>query len=438
MDLVQRSNRIVPMLDAEIRQVQLSILPVSPKWRYWRNLQDLVQYFYIGDVGCFVPEKKYNIHLKRALGSAQKRWVRYDWEVLPDPPIEFIIDRLIEISEVLDEEVGEWLKEQLYRALQIIPVPVLRQGGYGKLTRTVSGVLMYSILALDSDANAAQVRQRIFSALKGGMFFGLMYPLVDDVMDLPDLLSPIQKEEYARYITNLALGMTNEPDHDFPYDLQTHFCGCFRNLENLLEAPRFQELVKNMLVLHISQLEDGMKSSRYRYSDEDIYPPLILKAAYTRIIAAILGGFPIQDEFRNNMIKNGLGLQMVDDFRDFQKDLKRSQFTPFTHFHKFGNDDNVNPMLLYLASLQELMDRHGNRKSCSRQIVRRFSHAVRRFAQTHADDQMHGFLTLFLSDTPSLRRSVARLIRLSSRITDIDFQISDTMTKIAVTQAGRS
>ncbi len=307
-------------------------------------------------------------------------------------------------------------------AIDIIPEIILKEGGLGKLIWTMAGVIMYKLEKLQSLDKSPECITELLDAIEAGYNFGLTYPLVDDVLDSSHVLNDDEKTQYSSLVYSaLQRGFINEkdvPGHPIALELKK----AFDVLTELYPFEKNRDLYRALTNLHLAQIEEADRDFNKTYSDQDIYAPVIIKAAYTRIVTALMAGLDVTSEFVSKMMMAGLPTQLIDDFRDYPSDIKTGHFTPFTyyaHAHK-RQTGFTNPMLLYLASLNKIIGSHNNDQQVGRLLSRRFTQAVKQFSIYNGTENIKGFYDVFLPENPYIRKSITKIARYKESILDVE------------------
>jgi len=366
----------------------------------WEAVKNMVIYFYLHDRGENVKFKHVHKNLKIVSGNFWKTYLDKN-SIIHENPNAFSMDDHIDIwADITDilisRECSEWMKQKLKHALKIIPVDIIKEGGFTKVLRTIAGVLLFCITSLPEEQEDKSRKTEIFNAVKAGYYYGMMYPLIDDILDSNTVFSAGEKTQFNNIINNFVTGDLKEKPEFADNLLIMEVKNCFDGLVETLPDKSVAKVFNSLYMLYLSQTEDGKKELNGRYSDLDIYGPILIKAAYTRIIAASIAGIDITPSFKDRLFSQGLEMQLVDDFRDFTDDIKSGNFTPFVYYnHQDRNMNNINPMIVFLASLNDTIVNYNNNKQVQYVLAKRFSHGVKKHVLKSGKSDLSEFFSLF-------------------------------------------
>jgi hypothetical protein len=184
-------------------------------------------------------------------------------------------------------------------------------------------------------------------------------------------------------------------------------------------------------MLYLSQKEDGIKSFKNIYSDKDIYIPIIIKAAYTGIIAGLLAEIDINEDFTERVFSQGLEMQLVDDFRDYPHDLYHGQFTPFTYYASRENNKKMaNPMLVFLGSLSKTIENHDNNKRVKYMLAKRFGHGIKKHVLKNGNDSLDDFFTMFPLGSKKLELIIQSIANNKDKINNLSVIIVPVISNL--------
>jgi geranylgeranyl pyrophosphate synthase len=252
----------------------------------------------------------------------------------------------------LNQEHIQWLEEKLKHAANVIPPEILKTGGFGKMIKVIMGVVSDRVHYIDPKMSQEKKEKELFKAIQAGYYYGITYPLWDDVMDSHEILST----ENKRIAFNIALkGLSGEPiqDSDVPdFNIAKQMKASFDGLQSLYPFNENPELYDALLILTQSQGIDGEHSLDEPITDKGLFLPLITKAAYSRITVPSLSGTQNPLRFENSY-HFGLFSQLSDDIGDFVEDERNHRLTPFTYWANRPHDTNVsNPLHTYFGIIE--------------------------------------------------------------------------------------
>src|SRR5690606_10339338 len=118
------------------------------------------------------------------------------------------------------------------------------------------------------------------------------------------------------------------------------------------------QFYKDAYIFFQSQEIDRNKSlSQKNYTNEEIYTPVILKSAASRLIIRSIIGAEEDEGFDQRTFYYGLYNQLADDFADMFEDLEKKAVTPYTYFLTYHQvrSDLINPFEMYWTVISYLI-----------------------------------------------------------------------------------
>jgi hypothetical protein len=271
----------------------------------------------------------------------------------------------------------KWLYEHMVEVIHIVPEALLSKGVFGKICRSLLGVIGFKISHLPPELPQARLNEEIFESIQAGFHFGRTY-LFDEIMDLDDFPRE-EKQRFLKAVVDLVSGGGIVESPTNPCALLV--LESLQAFEPLFGDTYVRSIHNAYLALALSQIEDGKKSFDAAYSEKEIYAPLMVKSAYTRILPAILGRLPITPEFLSHAYAIALPNQLVDDFRDLADDQASNTFTPYTYYvrARSTNPDLRHPLSIYLHAISLVVRKFGGQPDVRKLWLSRFVQALRVF-----------------------------------------------------------
>lgn len=420
----QQEAAMLPLMKKELRKMQ---------WQRFRGenplmeVKKVVQFFYYRERGEKVSFKDMNNYVKEFLNRQNADiFVHSPFEGKPlhEALVELLNIRLKLPPNGPDEIFKIWLPEQFQQALDIIPEPILEEGGFGKVCRVLGGVFLYALTGLDKAGSDGEVKTRMELAVKGGYYYGMFYPLVDDLMDHPEILTHAEKKLLIKLLDHWIVGdfsLKNELNLKPYIQLLEDIFKDFHRIFTLEDNP---VLFHSALMLYFAQNEDGKKKFDAHYTMEEIYIPVIIKAAYTRILAASISGIEISGHLLEHMHKIGLNLQLMDDFRDWYTDYQHRQFTPFTYYLLGPSMQEINPFALYLTTLRVHFARYHDDPYLVNMLMRRLSISIQRFNEGNTDEKLDHDIWKIINTNKRIGKIVKKIHHLKFKVFDPDIEFT--------------
>jgi len=381
----------------------------------------LIRFFFLRERRENVGFHDYSKYLRRFMNRNRQK-MKKPWNPKPDITFDEVIAEMTSrIAPPWDDPcpvLNEWIPMKIRESAKVIPADILKRGGIGKIFRVISGVFLYALTDLESDTPLEEAKQRIDRALKSGFYFGLLYPLADDILDSGHHLSSVDKNEVLRLMNHWIGGDFETPNGLDIKPSVSALKKALRELYELYGPEERKELIRLSYLLHFAQMEDQQKEDGKEYSLRDIYAPALLKAAFTRMISCWFSGTRLTVEMNNDIMETGLVFQMMDDFPDMADDRNEGCFTSFTHYYSCDGHKPLNPWLVYLRALDLFIRKSPNITVCSRALLRRVSLSIRYFMPDDRSPDSIDYLGVILSESPESERIVKKIIEIKMKAVD--------------------
>jgi geranylgeranyl pyrophosphate synthase len=267
-----------------------------------------------------------------------------------------------------------WLMQKLHQVQSNLPDSLDKTNGMRKLVKIIAGVVMHQFVDLPLDASTAKKRALLDSAIRLGYCYGLTYPLVDDLQDSEHTLTPEDKQLFNQAIRQSLLNgevcacpnFSNESQEfmDFVYHELGEAFNTIRRYHNPLAAKAFFE---QAFVFFEAQDIDRQRKNDQHYSMEDLFTPIILKAAGCRLVAKEIVSTKPDNAFDYRTFCFGIYNQFNDDIKDIFDDQKESNVTPYTYYLK--NKTLQNPYQIYWSVVNYLIYQVFDGDELSKQLL---------------------------------------------------------------------
>lgn len=319
-----------------------------------------------------------------------------------------------------EEVFKTWLPEQFEKALDHIPEPILKEGGFGKVCRVMGGVFLYALSDLNGNSSSKYACDRMEKALKGGYYYGMFYPLIDDILDHSQVFTSQQKKDLVNLLNHWIVGDFTPPNGLATIPSMILLEDILKEFHKLFPLENNYPIYKAALMLHFSQIEDANKDFQMQYSNEELYVPVIIKASYTRILAALISGIELRNYLVDHLIESGLTFQLIDDFLDWSADYNHKLFTPFT-YHLLGTSNkSINPFSLYLSSLRIYFEKFNNDPLLIKLMMKRFAISIQRFNEQGTLDEIEERFWNVINKNSHIGTIVKQIHLLDYKILDPD------------------
>ncbi len=244
-------------------------------------------------------------------------------------------------------EAYQFLDEQFERLIAVTPHHVINDGGLTKVIKVVLGMIFYTLSFPESKTSLRpQHDELLLRAVKAGYYWGVTYPLVDGVFDVPEVRDAIDFEHFNSLIVRGIRG--EDVEGDLPRNLfirELHqCCVAMKELVPLEENPDLYEAVS---LFHSTSVNETRRSiERPAVTECDILTSSMMKAGLVRVCAAGFSGMKLTDELVTRYFVAALHNQVEDDALDFVRDSNNRSMTAFTAFA--DGAVSVNPLLRYM------------------------------------------------------------------------------------------
>lgn len=312
-------------------------------YELYRDALSYYQYASIRDKGVVRSSAEIKIFKRKLRMMALS--LRRRSSALSDEDV-FTIDTCTQIFQNVtgcNDEEAEMFCDGIITFIDFCPKRYLERGLFAKYLGSLIGVYRYSYEKQDLDV------QQI---IRIGGCFGIGY-LFDEIIDDP-VYSHVEKERYYSRIIQILESRRGElivvsDDQLMAFTEQT-----LVTLRDMLPPGRWTMVSMAFSVLAMSSVKGGQWSIQDTLSDEDLYVQAALKGAYTRIIAAVLGGLDITGSFLRHVFRSGYLYQLPDDLRDIFDDRENGNVTPFNYYYLGANQIHYHPIIILLIAISRI------------------------------------------------------------------------------------
>lgn len=317
-----------------------------------------------------------------------------------------------QLNDLFTEEQRLWILDKFKAASEIIPLDIMNDRGYDKFLKVVFGTVLYKLRHCSKDD--PNLGNHAFEALQKGYYFGITYPLVDDIMDTSHLLSDDQKDSIMETIIH-SLSRGGIEDAKLPSLAIVHeLKRLFREFTLIVPQENHPEIYDVLQVLTIAQWVDQQRNLDDKHDKESLFISVLLKAAYARIVPSYLVGH-INDELIDHHYATGLINQWSDDICDLLEDTKNNTATTFTSYLHTPETfpSSRKPLELYLGLIYYLFDDPRHREL----LLKRMIQALGKLASQTTESNLIEYLNkLGLEQSPRLLSLILKMIKNSEPI----------------------
>lgn len=326
------------------------------------------------------------------------------------------------------EDAAIWVIDKLQTVTAHIPKEMDADQSLRKLIKIIVGVVLHVIEEMGDHTTPAERARRLDEAIRLGYAYGLTYPFIDDLLDSPALTAR-EKEQYGRLIrTTLLTGAVPEPgkwtgpNKEMARYVHAELRDAYTYIKKQ-QRPETQRLFfeQSYIFFHAQDMDRTKKLAHADYTNEELYVPIILKSASSRLIVRSIIRAPEDEGFDQRIFYYGIYNQLADDFADLFEDRKAGAVTPFTYYLTYGSrrPDLINPFELYWAVISHLIHHVYDEDAKTRDVIlARAVNGLKRYRQRVGAETYNEIVGAFTSGIPEFNRLVQQMVRNAD---DVDF-----------------
>ncbi|WP_270167652.1 polyprenyl synthetase family protein [Paenibacillus sp. SYP-B4298] len=328
------------------------------------------------------------------------------------------------------ESAAMWLISKLHTVAAHIPEQMNAEHAQRKLIKIVFGVVLHAMEEMEEGLEPRERAERISQAIRLGYSYGLTYPFIDDLLDAK-VLNVEEKARYSRLIRaallrgtvpELELENWSDSNRQLVHYVHGELREAFEYIKEQQPAGKRTVFFEQSYVFFHSQELDRVKSlSNPGYTNEELFIPVILKSASSRLVARSVLGTVEEEGFESRTFYYGIYNQLADDFADLDADLEDGAVTPYTYYltHHDRRPDLLNPFELYWTVVCHLIQHVYKGDTGAREVILdRAINGLKRFKARLGDTAYARRMRLLAPDAPAFNRLVQRMVR---RADDVEF-----------------
>ncbi|MBS4218428.1 polyprenyl synthetase family protein [Bacillus sp. FJAT-49711] len=330
-----------------------------------------------------------------------------------------------------------WVIDKLKAVSSNIPEGMDAEEAKRKLIKIIAGVMVHQLEEMGDELSAEERTQKLDEAIRLGYSYGLTYPFIDDILD-SEVLSEHEKKQYSDLIrTTLITGSvpklkewTGNNKGLIQY-IHLELSAAYNYIKAHLRGETIKDFFEQSYVFFHSQEVDRVKNlSNATYTNEDLYIPIILKSASSRLIVRSVISASEDEGIENRTFSYGIYNQLADDFADMYDDLKAGAVTPYTYYIKYHDkrQDLINPFELYWTVIFNLIHNvyHSDTKA-SEVILNRAINGLKRFKERMGEKKYNEIMRLFATGNPKFNRLIQNMVRKATNVDFFDKLLRDHM-----------
>ncbi len=321
-----------------------------------------------------------------------------------------------------------WVMDKIKTASNHIPEGMDREQAQRKLIKLIGGVVMHVVEEMDEDIPPYERTSKLEEAIKLGYSYGLTYPFIDDLLD-SEVLSEKEKKKYSDLIRRTLLtgsvpelGEWSGKNARLMQYIHSELREAFEYIKNQQRPETSKQFFEQSYVFFQSQEEDRDKDlENAHYTNEEIYIPVILKSASSRLIVRSVISADEDKGFDSRTFYYGIYNQLADDFADLFDDMKAGAVTPYTYYMKYHNkrSDLINPYELYWTVISYLIhDVYRSDAKVRKVILARAINGLKRYKERLGNEKYKEIMDVLASSTPAFHSVIQDLVK---KADDVDF-----------------
>ncbi|MCG7345858.1 polyprenyl synthetase family protein [Sporosarcina sp. ACRSL] len=321
-----------------------------------------------------------------------------------------------------------WLMNKLKTVSANIPNGMDDEEAKRKLIKIIAGVVMHQVEEMDDIETSEERTRKLDEAIRLGYSYGLTYPFIDDLLD-SDVLSDDEKRQYSDLIrTTLLTGSVpelwswNGANKELIQYIHSELRDAFSFIhDRLLHETKEQFNEQSYVFFHSQEVDREKDLSNANYTNEELYIPVILKSASSRLIVRSVLSAEEDEGFDNRTFFYGIYNQLADDFADMFDDFEAGAVTPYTYFLKYRETrrDLINPFELYWTVITNLIHNVYDSDTKTRDVIlTRAINGLKRFKERMGDKKYNEVMGVFTTEDPKFDRLIQKMVR---KADDVDF-----------------
>lgn len=321
-----------------------------------------------------------------------------------------------------------WVFEKLKTVSSCLPEGMNREEAKRKLIKIIAGVVIHQIEEMGNHLSSEDRARKLDEAIRLGYSYGLTYPFIDDLLD-SEVLSEDEKKQYSSLIrSTLITGSVPDlkswdgTNRELIHYIHSELREAFTYIQSQLERNGKEDFFEQSFVFFHSQEVDREKDlSNAHYTNEELYIPVILKSASSRLIARSVLSVKEDEGFDNRTFFYGIYNQLADDFADMFDDKEAGAVTPYTYYLKYHEirQDLINPFELYWTVIFNLIHNVYHSDVKTRNVMlNRALNGQKRFKEKVGDKKYKELMGIFGTGNQKFDGLIQKMVRKSH---DVDF-----------------
>ncbi|WP_340395603.1 polyprenyl synthetase family protein [Paenibacillus sp. FSL E2-0177] len=388
-----------------------------------------VSYLYMRDLGKALDSTDTQNRIKRMVADIRSQLIPDDSTTIRDQSEFMSLAGVYRWAQKEGVETATiWVIDKLKNVSTQIPQEMNAEQAQRKLIKIIIGVILHVMEEMGESTPPLERSKKLSEAIRLGYSYGLTYPFIDDLLD-SSVLTVQEKEQFSLMIRDAILtrsvpdlGEWSGENMEFIRYVHSELSEAFEYIKSY-QRPEMQNIFfEQSFVFFQSQELDRVKElSNAKYTNEELYIPIILKSSSSRLIVRSVISAPTDDGFDQRTFYYGLYNQLADDFADMFDDMKEGAVTPYTYFLKYRDQrsDLINPFELYWTVISHLIHSVYHSDAKTREVILdRAINGLKRCKERVGTEKYKEIMEIFASGQPEFNRLVQQMVL---KADDVDF-----------------
>lgn len=388
-----------------------------------------VSYMYMRDLGKVLDTPESQTGIQRIVASIKNQFIHFNVSNGGDQPQFMSLAGVYRQAQKKGIETDTiWVINKLKSVSLHIPKEMNAEHAQRKLIKIIIGVILHVEEEMPDDISHKDRAQRLGEAIRLGYSYGLAYPFIDDLLD-SGVLTTQEKEQFTLMIrTALLTGSVPElgdwtgANLDMLHFVHSELRDAFEYIKNYQRQETQRTFYEQAYVFFQSQEIDRVKDlNNANYSNEELYIPIILKSASSRLIARSVISAHEDEGFDLRTFFFGIYNQLADDFADMYEDMNNGAVTPYTYYLKYHEQrsDLINPYELYWTVISYLIHNVYHSDAKAREVILdRAINGLKRCRERVGTEKYNEMMELLASGNSEFNALIGQMVR---KAHDVDF-----------------
>jgi geranylgeranyl pyrophosphate synthase len=396
-----------------------------------------ISYLYMRDLGKTLSSPFTQERVNEAVGKVKNYLLKK--ETKED---NFSVSRIYKLAKkAAVEHTMIWVMEKLKRVTSHIPAGMSVEHAQRKILKILAGVLMHELEERRTMDLSDEERQlRLEKAIKLGFYYGLTYPLIDDLLDA-HILSPEEEERYSALIRSTLetgivphFGLWHGENKELISFIHNELKEAFEYMKKQHDNQTWELFLnQSYIFFHSQEVDRKKKLTVSTYSNEEIYIPVILKSSASRQIVRSLMNAPEDEGYDQRTFYYGIYNQLADDLADMFEDKKDGAVTPYTYYLTYyqTRKDLLNPFEMYWTVISYLIhDVYHSDLKTQEVLLDRAVNGLKRLKEKLGNEKYNDLMGILTKDFPVFNRLLQQMVEKSDDVDFFDKLLRDHMISI--------